>query len=277
MLTVQYAFGSLGPRLDLKRMNPTLIYVHIPKTAGTTLYSILKKNFERARIFFSHSAADLASLPAEERVRLQLIRGHFPYGIHRCLSQPFEYITILRDPIERTISNYYYVLRSPDHHLHNRLVTQKIGLKEYVIESSNKQLDNGQTRMISGDGFQAPFGRCGRELLEQAKHNLQHSFSVVGLTERFDETVLLMARRFGWKRTHYVRRNTTEKRLPGEQLDPEILEAVRALNALDLELYAFATTLFERAVSEQFLFNWKLAGYRAGNRLRTALRVQSRA
>ena len=254
-------------------MTPTLIYVHIPKTAGTTLYSILKRNLERDRIFFAHTAADLASLPAEERVRLQLIRGHFPYGIHRCLSQPVEYITILRDPIERTISNYYYVLRSPDHHLHERVVSQKMGLKEYILECPNKQLDNGQARMISGDGFQAPFGKCGRELLEQAKHNLQNSFSVVGLTERFDETVLLMARRFGWKRTHYVRRNATEKRLPREQLDPEILEAVKAINALDLELYAFAKTLFERAVGEQSLFNWRLAGYRATNRIRAALRA----
>jgi hypothetical protein len=261
-------------------MNPTVIYVHIPKTAGTTFYSILKRNFERARIFLCHVTQgpdQLKSMPAEQRDRLQLIRGHFPHGIHRCLSQPVEYITILRDPIERTISHYYYVLREPTHHLHKRVVSEKIGLKEYVLGCRNKELDNGQTRLIAGDSFQIPFGECRSDLLEQAKHNLQHSFSVVGLTERFDETVLLMARRFGWKKTHYTRRNVTEKRPAREQLDAETLDALEAINTLDLELYAFAKALFEKAVNEQFLFNWKLAGYRAANRIRAAARVQSRA
>jgi len=257
-------------------MNPTVIYVHIPKTAGTTFYSILDRNFESAGTYLyrlTEGTEQLTNLPADQRDRLQLIRGHLPYGIHRCLSQPVEYITILREPIERTISHYYYVLRNPTHRHYQRVVSEKMGIREYVLGCLIKELDNGQVRLISGDGFQAPFGKCGRELLDQAKHNLQHSFSVVGLTERFDETVLLMARRFGWKKTHYVRQNVTDKRPAREQLDSETLDAVKAINTLDLELYAFAKTLFERAVADQFLFNLKLARYRAGNRLRAASRA----
>src|SRR2546426_12314755 len=111
---------------------PTVIFLHIPKAAGSTFSSVLEARFDPKRTFIVRDSVRdverLKGLTEAERAQLQLITGHLPYGIHEHLSQPFEYITILRNPVERMISHYYYVLRSPDHYLYDRVTSQKMSL-----------------------------------------------------------------------------------------------------------------------------------------------------
>ncbi len=206
-------------------------------------------------------------MPDAERGRLQLIEGHLPYGIHEYLSQPCEYITILRDPVERMISHYYYVLRSPEHYLYNTVTTQKIGLKEYVLGGLSPELDNGQVRLICGCGRPLPYGACSRQQLELAKQNLQHRFALVGFAERFDETLLLAARKFRWKDPYYVRQNVTENRPARKQVSAELIAAIEKVSSLDLELYAFAEDLFQDALRRQIglFFSFQLARFRINN------------
>jgi hypothetical protein len=263
---------SAGKDLNGDRSSPTILYLHIPKAAGTTLSVILEERLkETGRVLnlrdTRKAVEELTGLPQAQRDQLQLVRGHFPYGIHECLRQPYEYITILRDPVERLISHYYYVLRKPIHYLYPRVTSEKMGLKEYALGRLSRELDNGQVRQISGNFYRDPRGQCSRDLLDQAKENLRDRFAVVGLAERFDETVLLLSQKFGWKDLFYVRQNVTRDRPRREQLPADVLEAIKAASSLDLELYAFATELFERAVQQQdrSSFELKLAKYRKGN------------
>ena len=250
---------------------PTLIFLHIPKAAGSTFDAVLERKFKGKPILTIRKPVQeieqLKGLPRADRERLQLIKGHFPYGIHEHLSQPFEYITILREPVERIISHYYFVLRRPDHYLYDAVTSQKIGLKEYVLGGLSPELDNGQARLIAGPGRRIPCGACSRELLEQAKQNLQHHFSIVGLAERFDETMLLVSRRFGWRPVCYVRQNVTDNRPRRDQFSPDIIEAIKAANWVDMELYAFAEELFQTALRERGgpFFKFRLARYKARN------------
>lgn len=63
------------------------------------------------------------------------------------------------------------------------------------------ETNNHQTRFISG--MTAEYGKCTTEMLETAKKNLREYFTVVGLTEYFAESMLLMKRAFGWKTPFY--------------------------------------------------------------------------
>ena len=94
-----------GVRHNGGHPRPTLIFLHIPKAAGSTFNSILEPRFDPKHTFaFRDPIGDverLKALPQPERAQLQLIKGHLAYGVHEHLSQPFEYITILRDPVER--------------------------------------------------------------------------------------------------------------------------------------------------------------------------------
>jgi hypothetical protein len=100
--------------------------------------------------------------------------GHFPFGIHQLLPKPSTYLTVLRDPINRVVSLYYHALKYSNNPLHERLVAERIGLKEFVSDIACKEAHNDQTRRLSG--LNPDFGRCSGEMLEIAKENLRVHF-----------------------------------------------------------------------------------------------------
>ena len=249
---------------------PVILYLHIPKAAGTTLGTILMQKFRRRGVLTIQDAKtaveDLARLPDAKREKLQFIKGHFAYGLHEGLGRPFEYITMLREPVDRVVSHYYYVLRNPAHYLHARVTSKKMSLKDYALGGLTKEVDNGQVRLIAGEFYRDPCGQCSRELLEKAKENLRNHFAVVGLAERFDETLLVLGERYGWKDMFYTRQNATVDRARLDELPEDAVEAIEAANPLDAELCAFANELFEAGVRERGEgFQKRLASFRREN------------
>lgn len=87
-------------------------------------------------------------------------------------------------------------------------------------------------------------------MLAQARRHLQDDMDAVGLTERFDESLVLMSLLLQWDEAPlYYPLNVTAP--PQER--PDISEADRALiaerNCLDVKLYRFAEDLFEEAIA----------------------------
>src|SRR5690242_17471305 len=95
-----------------------LYYLHIPKTAGTSFTDVLQANFKPDESSFSAFIGDYLNYSPEKMGNLRAVSGHYFYNIdsfthtHRKLV----YITTLRDPIERTISNYAHIRRVPVHY-----------------------------------------------------------------------------------------------------------------------------------------------------------------
>ena len=128
---------------------------------------------------------------------------------------------MLREPVARVASLYTYILGHPKHALHADLVRSKTPLEDFLrIDPS---VDNHQTRMVSGRGGGELTSRSaeplGPEALEEAKRNLDR-FLVVGLTERFDETFILIRRALGWKLPYYLTANVTTRPKPATQDAP---------------------------------------------------------
>ncbi|MEO5579030.1 MAG: hypothetical protein ABIR58_00110 [Gemmatimonadaceae bacterium] len=71
-----------------------------------------------------------------------------------------------------------------------------MSLHDFVTNPPFREVDNDQTRRIAGE--EPPLGRCTSAMFELAKQNLRRHFRVVGVTDRFDETLLLMKQAFGW-------------------------------------------------------------------------------
>ncbi|MBK7893375.1 MAG: hypothetical protein IPJ90_00420 [Anaerolineaceae bacterium] len=149
------------------------------------------------------------------------------------------------------MSHYYYVLRTPAHALHKSVVSGKMNIQEYVASGLSTELNNGQVRLISGVGSDLPFGQCTDDLLKQAINNLESHFSVVGLTERFNQTILLMSQQLEWQKTpYYIQRNVAKDGMSGKQLEPETQNIIRQYNALDEALYKFVLEKFEQTVAK---------------------------
>jgi len=237
-----------------------LIFLHIGKTGGTSLQRILEKEYSDKAPFFVTSgyfpgskdrrSRHFEDLSDQERRDLRLIKGHINYGIHTQLEETARYITLIRDPIDRIISNYYYIKQNADHYLYEKITSSDCSLEEYILEATDN--DNGQTRVLAGiaDRYECqekevPFGKVNDEIFKIAKSNLR-KFAVVGLMERFDESVEMMRRELRWRITPNIEKhNVTEGRPRKEDIDSKTLKLIEKHNQYDMRLYKIATELFE--------------------------------
>lgn len=258
-----------------------IVFLHVPKTAGITLRrDVLKRQYGEDATFSSgwhqrtrtdgvrsvgvysdevgaiglfqgmrHSdsvwypdsvpeaAAGFLALPEEKRARIRLYWAkHVEYGVHEHLPVPAEYVTLLRDPVERVLSHYWFAREK-------RVLPEGMDLPEHVRELVEPNL---QTRLLAGPSDpKAPPPPA--ELLERARRNLR-ACRVVGLSERFDESVLMMRKAFGWRMPLYVRRNVGRHRPPRSEVPAEALARIAEENSLDAVLYAEAQEVFEEQV-----------------------------
>lgn len=103
---------------------PTRYYFfHIPKTAGTSVTAWLEQ-CGRFTVFPEHLWSRLLAWPPESLADYDLFRGHFYRGLHRYLDVPLTPFVFLRNPIDRSISHWEHIRRSPDHYFHDRVVAQ---------------------------------------------------------------------------------------------------------------------------------------------------------
>jgi hypothetical protein len=154
------------------RQDGTVIFVHIPKAAGTTLRKVILREYKPDTVFVVQmSNEELKEVSEEQRERIRLLMGHMRFGIHALLPQPSTYFSVLREPVDRVISYYYYVLQSPENVLHSAVSSQRIGLGDFVRSGMTPELNNGQTRRLASVGHSIEFGKCPEEILECAKRS----------------------------------------------------------------------------------------------------------
>ncbi len=235
-----------------KPKETTLLFLHIPKCAGTTLTEeILVKRYPSKAIIVFYELGTTAlidklkSMSKREQRAVKCIAGHFAYGIHKFYqARPCSYITVLREPIDRVVSHYYYVLRRTDHYLHKQVTEKRISLKQYVESGLSTEMDNGQTRILAGIGQGAPFGKSSEAMLEKAREHLNRC-EAVGLTEDFNGFLELLAYKTGWKISGISEKNVTADRVQLHDLDKDTLDVIKHFNRFDRDLYAHACTLFK--------------------------------
>jgi hypothetical protein len=262
--------------------NPCVVFLHLPKTAGKTVTAALRYKYSPEVLSLdslNEPLERIGEVPLEARRSARAVTGHLHYGVHRYIPRECEYITVLREPVARVLSMYRFIVGNPRHWFHDELVGSGIGLEEFVRTAGDPGVDNLQTRLLSGrdDGeilSRRENGRPWRKdpskldeaALDEAKRNLER-FLVVGLTERFDESFILIRRALGWKLPMYETHNVSRK---SGSLRPsaEALELIRQRNQLDLELYDHAEKLFSAAVEGQGgSFRREVAVFKSLNRI----------
>lgn len=231
----------------------TIIFLHIPKTAGTTLNQILRRQYRSSEILFlganaQTSIAAYQNLQDAKKEAIRLVAGHTAFGFHRFVPGPATYFTFLREPIERVVSFFHYVKQSPQHYLNEAVANELSDISAFVGSGITKMIDNGQTRMISGTWLEPAYGGINAEILQQAKDNLSRYFTVVGLTEEFDASLLLLQEAFNWRDIHYVRQNVTRVAEKERKLSVNERHMIERYNEWDMALYAYAVELMQQQI-----------------------------
>jgi hypothetical protein len=240
------------------------LFLHLPKTAGTTLKACLYDEYAvasdegdtwfRDGIYYFPYGFHKARRPRfTRRVRaalahddLRAVTGHFWFGLHRHVPRPSVYVTLLRDPVERVVSLYHHVLKVEGELLHEEVVARGASLAEFVAGFGCREVDNDQTRRIAG--VEPPFGEVDGAVLAQAQRNLRE-FAFVGVTERFDESLVALRRRLGWEYVLYLPALVNRERPAVSSLPPETVAAVAARNEHDAALYEYANRLLDAEVA----------------------------
>ena len=197
------------------------------------------------------------ALPQEERDRFDLIMGHFSYGLHRFLSRPCVYVTLLRNPLERFCSFYLQLLR--DHPYSRELVARNYSIEEHLREGEGAGRFWSRAQGQLTDMIFTPCGGGGDSAIEwtglsnirkdtQAlKSRLSNSFMLVGLSERLDDFVFMLCRMMGWPPGALGHKNRNPGRISAAQmLSPEQVDRANKLLSTEWALYRHAEEIFQK-------------------------------
>jgi len=229
-----------------------LFFVHVMKTGGTTLRHALVAQFQASELypnpeldtdaFVAYSDVKyLLSLP-EHRTRLiRAYSGHFPYAVVQRMTGRFVTLTVLREPVDRTIS-YLRQCRN--------VIAQYRDLPlEQIYEDPWQYpfaIANYQSRIFGltpDDEWLSVMNaiEIDERRLAIAKVNLEN-IDVLGMHDEYDEFEARVSERFGWPSSPWGRR-----RVGGGGDAPESLRRRIAVdNAADVEFFEYARELYER-------------------------------
>jgi hypothetical protein len=129
------------------------------------------------------------------------------YGLHeRIPKQQCEYITLLRNPVERFLSNFEHACRH-EHPLRD-MVTGHGGFERFCNEHDARHYRNLFVRRLAG-----VWGEVTQADLDRAEKALR-GFAVVGQLEHSSCFISTCADRFGWRTRQLAHHNAAPRSRP---------------------------------------------------------------
>jgi Sulfotransferase family len=241
-----------------------LIHLHIPKTGGTSLNSIVQHGFRNDEVFgievFDHMGPELrdglglarygyclqlqAAYRAEDWRRIRYVTGHLPFGLHCAFAGRAKYFTVVRHPFDRIISEFFHRIQENNP---IRVEGRKLDFEEYIESRYDIQLSNYQVRVLAGyPGLDDKGVPVERRHLEEAKRNISEHFLAAAPLESMAELALIIRKIYGWpmRRLLTEYKNKTRRRLRMNDVSPRASNMIEEWNAFDSELYEWVQKRF---------------------------------
>ena len=125
-------------KTDTRAQTQGVYFFHIPKTAGMSVWRCLEDIFPADKLCPWWLWDQLIGVTGHELNQWDLFRGHFLAHLEPYLGRQLATFTILRDPVERTISHYYHVRRAMDHPSYS--YAQQLSLAEFCVHPMTRHM-----------------------------------------------------------------------------------------------------------------------------------------
>ena len=240
-----------------------IYFFHIPKTAGMSVWRFLEQLFPAAKVCPWWLWDQLITVPRSDLDQWDVFRGHFLSHLEPYLGRRLATFTMLRDPVERTISHYYHVRRGPEHPSHEH--AQQMSLAEFCIHPATRHMvENYQAAYLAkaprnptavaqglGPASLARFELqellqysdrfdSAATLFERAKERLIN-FVAVGFTEDFANSLHRISRSLNCGQPQpFEAQNISRERPRVEEVDTATIGLIRQVTEVDQRLYEFA-------------------------------------
>lgn len=222
-------------------------FVHVMKTAGGTFREHVLRNFDVGEWYpvgkYDGGSLEsywdikrLLALPQRRRDRIRVYFGHFPFVAAQLLGLELVTMTLLRDPVERTIS---YLRMASERHPGKSL--EKIYEDPFDFPCF---IHNHQTKVFSLTAEDDPESfmdviHVDADRLEIAKRNLR-SVDLIGFTEHFDDFLREVQARYGWRISKVRNAHVSTQQ---DEVSPAFRDRIAEENEIDLLLYQYALQL----------------------------------
>lgn len=241
--------------------NPLYIFLHLPRTAGTSFIETVKAALDPDEYLIlsgpQHTTdsviRELAGLTPARRARLRFLAGDQIWpGIHEALQRSAHYITFLRSPVARVLSSYRTMRHDADHPFNSAINRHCRSFTQYVSTPGNPLVANHMAVLLARRGAAANWNaddcwRVNQAWLERADVNLANCW-FVGFQESFERDARDVCGKMGIP--HIDRRERRSADGPADQVEISAADVAkcRELNWADAVLYELA--LIRRGLRE---------------------------
>lgn len=226
-----------------------ILHFHVPKTGGLAVQNHFVEHLGQERV----SGTILGRRLKDALVQfdhLDVISGHFLLQHGDRLPKGRYCITVVRNPVDRFLSEYFYN-RSDSA---DRLLDTKrhaLNLDAYLDQLSLRE----QEAMAIQIGMLYPLGTSTQTVLSleekcAAAVKAIDAFDLVGMQEDLDDFACMLDTRFSWGYIPLKLKNVTSQRIKTEALSPQQMQKLRALFEHELEFYHHARSRFQASRRE---------------------------
>lgn len=221
----------------------SVIFDHIPKCAGTTVYTFLR-NYYPSRLIFGTSVTienvnKFRNYSKTKRNHYKFVTGHLANLLVDYVEQETIAVVVFRDPIDRIVSHYYYVKRRENHFLNKQVfINDNISLKDYCSKIDNEQIRNFYVKRYSGMKDE-DIQNFPEKAVELAFDNISKKYDLVGFQDNIPEFMDKLIEKINLPKGSYENKlvNSTQNRMSMAEMDVETSNAIKKYNSLDISLY----------------------------------------
>ena len=213
----------------------SIIFIHIPKAAGTSIRVALKQSPASDRVvpIYNNRIGVPLEDAREQDLRDKIIYGHVGFGIHKNLGIPPVYATVIRHPVDRIVSLYGHFARNPETRV-GQDIASGLSLHEILSDRVFGQFHDHMTRMVSG---MTTAKGIGVNALDRAKENLGRHFRFVCVLDRLDANLAALRGLFGIPTLAIGKQNVSDG--PRLEIDDDLRSLILRSNELDTELFEY--------------------------------------